>query len=80
MTLLDTLRDELALTGPKKSCDRAAYGACTNISRFQINPCLYQIYANASRLVSDATQLNGSLNEATSVRKPYNGPQSVAGF
>jgi 6-phosphogluconolactonase (cycloisomerase 2 family) len=41
---------------------------------------LYQIYANASRLVGYATQEDGSLNEITSVRIPYNSPQGLAGF
>src|SRR5215472_2501904 len=41
---------------------------------------LYQIYGNASKLVGYATQPNGSLNEITSVKIPYNSPQGLAGF
>jgi hypothetical protein len=41
---------------------------------------LYQIYGNASNLVGYATQPDGSLNEITSVRIPYDSPQGLAGF
>lgn len=41
---------------------------------------LYQIYANASKLVGYAVQRDGSLNEVTNVRIPYNSPQGLAGF
>jgi len=41
---------------------------------------LYQIYGNASKLVGYATQPDGSLNEVTSVKIPYNSPQGLAGF
>jgi hypothetical protein len=41
---------------------------------------LYQIYGNASKLVGYATQPDGSLDEITSVRIPYNSPIGLAGF
>jgi hypothetical protein len=41
---------------------------------------LYQIYANAATLVGYAVQSDGSLDEVTSVRIPYNSPQGLAGF
>jgi hypothetical protein len=41
---------------------------------------LYQIYGNASKLVGYATQPDGSLDEITSVRIPYDSPQGLAGF
>ena len=41
---------------------------------------LYQIYGNASKLVSYAIQPDGSLREVGSVRIPYNSPQGLAGF
>lgn len=41
---------------------------------------LYQIYANASKLVGYAVQPDGSLSEVTSADIPYNSPQGLAGF
>lgn len=41
---------------------------------------LYQIYANASKLIGYAVQPDGSLHEVTSARIPYNSPQGLAGF
>jgi 6-phosphogluconolactonase (cycloisomerase 2 family) len=41
---------------------------------------LYQIYGNASKLVGYATQPDGSLEEITSLKIPYNSPQGLAGF
>ncbi len=41
---------------------------------------LYQIYGNASKLVGYAVHPDGSLDEITSMRIPYNGPQGLAGF
>jgi 6-phosphogluconolactonase (cycloisomerase 2 family) len=40
----------------------------------------YQIYGNASKLVGYTTQPDGSLQEVTSVKIPYNSPQGLAGF
>ena len=41
---------------------------------------LYQIYANACKLVGCAVQPDGSLEEFTSATIPYNSPQGLAGF
>jgi 6-phosphogluconolactonase (cycloisomerase 2 family) len=41
---------------------------------------LYQIYGNASKLVGYATRPDGSLEEVTSVKIPYNSPAGLAGF
>jgi 6-phosphogluconolactonase (cycloisomerase 2 family) len=41
---------------------------------------LYQIYANAAKLVGYATQPDGSLEEVTAADIPYNSPQGLVGF
>jgi 6-phosphogluconolactonase (cycloisomerase 2 family) len=41
---------------------------------------LYQIYANASKLVGYAVREDGSLTEITRTEIPYNSPQGLAGF
>jgi 6-phosphogluconolactonase (cycloisomerase 2 family) len=41
---------------------------------------LYQIYGNAAKLVGYGTRPDGSLEEITSVKIPYNSPQGLAGF
>jgi 6-phosphogluconolactonase (cycloisomerase 2 family) len=41
---------------------------------------LYQIYGNASKLVGYATRPDGSLQEVTSIKIPYNSPQGLTGF
>jgi hypothetical protein len=41
---------------------------------------LYQIYGNVSKLVGYAIKSDGSLNEVTSVKIPYNSPQGLAGY
>jgi 6-phosphogluconolactonase (cycloisomerase 2 family) len=41
---------------------------------------LYQIYANAARLIGYATQSDGSLDEVTAATIPYNSPQGLVGF
>jgi len=72
---------------PRVPGDGTARGLCGDVtsgpSDNWITPdgtYLYQIYGNAAKLVGYATQPDGSLNEITSVKIPYNSPQGLAGF
>jgi 6-phosphogluconolactonase (cycloisomerase 2 family) len=72
---------------PRVPGDGTARGLCGDVTSGPadnwITPdgaYLYQIYGNAAKLVGYATQPNGSLNEITSVKIPYNSPQGLAGF
>lgn len=51
-TLLDLLRDELALTGTKRVCDRGACGACTvHVDGAPVYACLTLAHGCADRSV-----------------------------
>jgi 6-phosphogluconolactonase (cycloisomerase 2 family) len=72
---------------PRVPGDGTARGLCGDVtsgpSDSWITPdgaYLYQIYGNASKLVGHAAQPDGSLNEVTNVKIPYNSPQGLAGF
>lgn len=64
-TLLDALRDHLALTGTKKGCDHGQCGACTVlVNGRRINSCLTLAVMNAGATVTTIEGLaaNGSLH------------------
>jgi len=53
VTLLDALRNELALTGTKKGCDRGQCGACTVLLDGQrVNSCLTLVVMTEGREVT----------------------------
>src|SRR6201993_3028407 len=64
-TLLDALRDELGLTGPKKSCDRGECGACTvHVEGRRILSCMTLAAMHDGQLITtiEGLESNGSLH------------------
>jgi len=64
-TLLDALRDELALTGPKKSCDRGECGACTvHIEGRRVLSCMTLAAMHDGHQITtiEGLESNGSLH------------------
>lgn len=53
VTLLDTLREQLNLTGTKKGCDRGQCGACTvHIDGIRVNSCLSLAITNEGKKIT----------------------------
>jgi xanthine dehydrogenase YagT iron-sulfur-binding subunit len=64
-TLLDALRDQLALTGPKKSCDRGECGACTvHIEGRRVLSCMTLAAMHDGHRITtvEGLEKNGSLH------------------
>ena len=65
MTLLDALRDELALTGTKKGCDRGECGACTiHIEGRRVLSCMTLAAMQEGRRITtiEGLEQNGKLH------------------
>ncbi|RZM25053.1 MAG: 2Fe-2S iron-sulfur cluster binding domain-containing protein [Pedobacter sp.] len=61
VTLLDLLREQLALTGTKKGCDHGQCGACTvHINGTRVNSCLQLAVMNDGK---EITTIEGLANE-----------------
>ncbi len=59
-TLLDTLHDDLGLTGSKRGCDHGQCGACTVLlDGRRVNSCLLLTVAIADRCVQTVEDLSG---------------------
>lgn len=77
-TLLDVLRDELGLTGPKKSCDRGECGACTvHIDGRRILSCMTLAAMHDGQLITTIEGLgsSGSLHAVQEIFIEHDGFQ-----
>jgi xanthine dehydrogenase YagT iron-sulfur-binding subunit len=62
-SLLDTLRDQLDVTGPKRGCDHGQCGSCTVlVDGRRANSCLLLTVAVAGRTVRTVAGLGGADN------------------
>ena len=77
-TLLNALRDELGLTGPKKSCDRGECGACTvHINGRRVLSCMTLAAMHDGQRVTtiEGLETNGALHPVQQMFIEYDGFQ-----
>jgi xanthine dehydrogenase YagT iron-sulfur-binding subunit len=78
VTLLDALRNELGLTGPKKSCDRGECGACTvHIDGRRILACMTLAVMHAGQQITtiEGLEQGGKLHPVQQAFIDYDGFQ-----
>jgi len=78
MTLLDALRDEMALTGTKKACDRGECGACTVlVDGRRILSCMSLAAMQAGKHITtiEGLERNGQLHPLQSAFIDHDGFQ-----
>ena len=78
VTLLDALRERLALTGTKKGCDRGACGACTvHVDGRRVNACLTLAARCQGRAITTIEGLAGGADHEFSPDEPLHPMQAA---
>ena len=78
MTLLDALREELALTGTKKACDRGECGACTvHVDGRRVLSCMALAVMQEGRQITtiEGLERDGQLHRLQAAFIEYDGFQ-----
>jgi xanthine dehydrogenase YagT iron-sulfur-binding subunit len=78
MTLLDILREKLALTGTKKACDRGQCGACTvHIDGRRVLSCMTLAAMQEGKKITTIEGLEQNARWWATRRRPFRGSLSA---